>query len=178
MIPQIKSQTPSVRHKSQPHISTHFILVRLQPLLLIPKCCSVDSCMAEMLLMNVIYIPETDSVAIIHAPLKGNIITCPERCQIMLASYNRGPLAVSVYTRHIMEVVHGNGGSFTSIPQPDKSFILKGDRYPRNFANLKKSLVLLFGFSPVAFLISNQIQCVISQMKDNKFLIKFKIYYF
>ena len=37
---------------------------------------------------------------------------------------------------------------------------------------------ILFGFPPVAFLISNRFQCVISQMKENRFLIKFLIYYF
>ena len=42
----------------------------------------------------------------------------------------------------------------------------------------KKNLVLLFDFLPVAFLISNRFQCVISQIKGNKFLIKFLIYYF
>ena len=43
----------------------------------------------------------------------------------------------------------------------------------------KKNLVLLFGFPPVvAILISNRFQYVISQMKENKFLIKFLIYYF
>ena len=44
--------------------------------------------------------------------------------------------------------------------------------------NPKNNLVLLFGFPPVTFLIPNRFQCVISQMKENKFLIKFIIYYF
>ena len=48
-----------------------------------------------------------------------------------------------------------------------------------NFSQVQKqNLVLLFGFPPVAFLISNRLQCVISQMKDNEFMIKFIIYYF
>ena len=46
------------------------------------------------------------------------------------------------------------------------------------FASAKKNLVLLFGFPPVAFLISNRFQCVISQMKENNFVIKFMTYYF
>ena len=37
----------------------------------------------------------------------------------------------------------------------------------------KKEIVLVFGFLPVAILISNRFQCVICQMKENKFLIYF-----
>ena len=37
---------------------------------------------------------------------------------------------------------------------------------------------LLFGFLPVAFLIFNRFQCVISQMKEDKLLINFITYYF
>ena len=37
----------------------------------------------------------------------------------------------------------------------------------------KNNAVLLFGLLVVAILISNQFQCVISQMKENKFLIRF-----
>ena len=37
--------------------------------------------------------------------------------------------------------------------------------------------VLLFGFPPLAMLISTRFQHVMSQMKENKFLIKFLIYY-
>ena len=47
------------------------------------------------------------------------------------------------------------------------------------FESANKNLVLLFGLQPAAFLISNRFQYVISQqMKENKFLIKFLIYYF
>ena len=38
--------------------------------------------------------------------------------------------------------------------------------------------VFLFGFQPVTILISTRFQCVMSQMKENKFLIKLLIYYF
>ena len=46
------------------------------------------------------------------------------------------------------------------------------------FESAKEDLVLLFGLPPIAFLISNRLQCVIFQMKENRFLIKFLIYYF
>ena len=45
-------------------------------------------------------------------------------------------------------------------------------------SSAKKFVVLLFGFPPVAFLIFNRFQCVISQMKENTYLIKFITYYF
>ena len=45
-------------------------------------------------------------------------------------------------------------------------------------SSANKNLVLLFGFPPVVILKSNRFQCVISQIKENKFLIKFIIYYF
>ena len=41
----------------------------------------------------------------------------------------------------------------------------------------KEIAVLLFGFPPVAILISPRFQRVMSQMKENKFLIKCIIYY-
>ena len=41
----------------------------------------------------------------------------------------------------------------------------------------KIPVLLLFVFTPVAILISNQFQHVMSQMKENKFMIKFIIYY-
>ena len=49
-----------------------------------------------------------------------------------------------------------------------------GMRAATSFQSAKINVVLLFGFSPVAISISNRFECVISQMKGNKFL----IYYF
>ena len=46
------------------------------------------------------------------------------------------------------------------------------------FQSAKNNPVLWFGFPPVAILIPNRFQRVISQKKDNKFLLKFIIYYF
>ena len=62
-----------------------------------------------------------------------------------------------------------------------QSIVMHGIVYAKAaefFQSAKKKLVLLFGFPPVAFVISNRFQCVISQMKENKFLIKLLIYYF
>ena len=55
--------------------------------------------------------------------------------------------------------------------------VLCAPRVPIFFQSAKINFVLLFGFPPVAFLISNRFQCVIYQMKENKFVIKFMIYY-
>ena len=41
------------------------------------------------------------------------------------------------------------------------------------FQSAKINAVLLFGFPPVAILLSNRFQCVISQMKEHLFWIKF-----
>ena len=43
------------------------------------------------------------------------------------------------------------------------------------FQSATKYAVLLFGFPPVAILIPNRFRCVISQQKENKFLLKFII---
>ena len=51
----------------------------------------------------------------------------------------------------------------------------KGAEFVRS-AN--KNVELLFGFSPIAILISDRFEYVISQMKENKFLIKLIIDYF
>ena len=46
------------------------------------------------------------------------------------------------------------------------------------FQSANKIPVFMFGSLPVEILISNRFQCVIFQMEENKFLIKFLIYSF
>ena len=51
----------------------------------------------------------------------------------------------------------------------------KGAKFVQSAKNIP---VLLFGYFPVEILISNRFQRFMSQMKENRFLIKFIIYYF
>ena len=46
------------------------------------------------------------------------------------------------------------------------------------FQSANKIPVFMFGSLPVEILISNRFQCAMSQMKENKFIIKFIIYNF
>ena len=75
-------------------------------------------------------------------------------------------------------IVCAKGDMIWQVQSIVSCMVLCAPRVPIFFKVNKKNLVLLFGFPPVTFLIPNRFQCIISQMKEKKFLIKCLIHYF